>query len=87
MSEKIAVDFTFDELAGLYFIANAGLLSFAKDVASDNLTKKEYDLDYRETILNFRGVGKVNEVINVLDVMRGKLAEEAQKNVDSPEAA
>lgn len=65
---KITVEFSFDELAGLYFIANAGLISvimntMVKQVElsspeQDGARYKEADMDYREAVLAFRENGK-----------------------------
>lgn len=92
MTGELDVNFTFDELAGLYFIANAGLISVVmntmiekidiKDPEANGGRFKEAEIDYRENVLAFRENGNAESVLNKLEAIRQKLASASQTATD-----
>lgn len=83
MSEPtITLTFTPEELSGIYFLSQLGIISSAlnsriKDVVlkneKDKLDYRAEFLDYKETVMRIREMGGVEKGFNKLDEVRASL--------------
>ncbi|MFA5248425.1 MAG: hypothetical protein WC877_00965 [Dehalococcoidales bacterium] len=93
--DPITINFTFDELAGLYFIANAGLISVImntmtekvelKNPDEDAIRYRETEVGYRENILAFRENENTESVLVKLDNIRECLAKASEESKNKPQ--
>ncbi len=74
--EKINVEFSFDDLAGLYFIASMGLISIIiQNTPDDSPNYKDAVNEWREQFLNVREVGNFDNIVKKVDDIRAILYE------------
>lgn len=86
MSEKINVEFTFEELAGLYFIATAGFVSIVlQNTATDDPNYTQVENEWRSQILNIREAGNYTDIVAKVEAIREILAVEAPKRTERSE--
>lgn len=83
--ETINVDFSFGELAGLYYILNMGFLSIVTmNTEEDTPTYKEALNEWRAKYLDVREAGNFNELVQKTDDIREILLQKVKANeVDS----
>lgn len=80
MSEEINVTFTFDELAGLYFIATAGFVSIVlENTDESDPNYKGIENEWRSQILNIREAGNYEAIVAKVDSIREILACKAKE--------
>ena len=80
MSNNIDINFSFEELAGLYFISTAGFISIVlQNTPESDENYKQIELEWREQIMNLREAGNYEQVVAKIDSIRGLLAEKAKE--------
>lgn len=79
MPDKLSIDFTQEELVGIYFIAQTGIISSVLDELIKSVTLKdenkktdyrEAHLDYKEMLMSIREMGGVKAGIDKLEEIR-----------------
>lgn len=82
---NINVEFTFEELAGLYYLLNLGFISIIlQNTPEDEPQHREAALDHREILLELRKAGNYDDVVNKANQIREMLSAEAAKLSEAP---